>query len=162
MDDVEEEDDHTALVVRTLQLVSLLKTSKPLAWILDLAHWPHILLPIQAQRAQTCGNDPRPTLLGNLHNGQDPRSITWHNVIEKAVALWTAQARMPWMDFTHIYLRAVFRESVTLAYGAAAATFLESPADYGVPCAPPTPPPRVTAKTRAERALQQHRSHHNV
>ena len=101
-------------------------------------------------------------LSGNLRNGHNPRSIAWHNAIEKAVALWTAQARLTWRNFTHIDLRAVFREAVTEAHGAAAATFLASPANYGVPFAPLTPPQRVTAEVRAERALQQHRSQRNV
>ena len=91
----------------------------------------------------------------DLHNGQDPRSIARHTAFEKAVALWTTQARLTWRDFTHIDLRAVLRKAVTVTYGAAAATFLASPAEYIVPTsiAPPQPPPRISPEAREAEAL---------
>ena len=62
------------------------------------------------------------------------------------------------MDFTHLDLRAVFREAVTKTYGAAAATFLASPDEYGMPGTPPKPPPRIGMEDREVQALQRHRA----
>jgi len=59
------------------------------------------------------------------------------------------------MDFTHIDLRAVFREAVTVTYGVVAATFLASPAEYGVPIsiAPTEPTPRISHEAREVETL---------
>ena len=74
------------------------------------------------------------------------------------MALWKAQARLTWREFTHIDLRTVFREAATVTYGAAAATFLASPAENGVhvSIAPPQPPLRISLEAREAEALQQH------
>ncbi len=71
------------------------------------------------------------------------------------MALLTARARLTWRDFTHVDLRTVFREAVTITYGAAATTFLASPAEYGVLVATIThqPPPRISYETREAGAL---------
>ena len=61
--------------------------------------------------------------------------------------------------FTHVDPRVVFREAMTMTYGAAAAIFLASSAEYGVHVAttPPQPPPRVSFEAREAGALYQHR-----
>ncbi len=142
-DEVEDEDDHLALVTRRAQLVSLLKTSLSHTRFTSMA--TDIVVDTSVEGAAAWQRAKAGALAGDLHNGQDPRSITWHNTIEKAVALWTAQARLTWRDFTHIDLRAVFHEAVTVTYGAVAATFLASPAEYGVlvSTTPSQPPPRI-------------------
>ena len=160
MVDVEEEDYQIALVVRTSQLVPLLRTSLSHTRFSSLA--TGIVADTSIKGANAWQRAKADALSGNLHNGQDLQSMAWHNAIEKAVALWTAQACLMWMDFTHIDLRAVIREAVTVTDGVAASTFLASSANYGVPCAPPTPPQRVSIEARTERALQQHRSQRNV
>ena len=98
-------------------------------------------------------------LAGNLHTVQDPRNIAWHVANENAVALWKAQARLTWRDLTHIHLRVVFREVVTVTYGAATATFLASTAKYGVlvSTALPHPPPIISPEAREAETLRQHR-----
>ena len=156
-DETEDEDEHLAMVTRRAQLVSLLRTSLSHTRFTSLA--TDIVADTSVEGAAAWQRAKAGALAGDLHNGQDPRSIAWHTAIEKAVALWTAQARLTWRDFTRIDLRAVFREAVTVTYGAAAATFLASPAEYGVPVAasPPKPPPRMSSEARANATLQQHR-----
>ena len=151
--EVEDEDDHLALVTRRAQLVSLLRTSLSHTRFTSLA--TDIVADTSVEGATAWQRAKAGALAGDLHNGQDPRSIAWHTAIEKALALWTAQARLTWRDFTHVDLRAVFREAVTITYGAAAATFLASPAEYGVLVAttPHQPPPRISFEAREAGAL---------
>jgi hypothetical protein len=125
-DEIKDEDDHFALVTRRAQLVSLLMTSLSHMRFTSLA--TGIVVDTSVEGAAAWQRAKAGALAGDLHNGQDPRSIAWHTVIEMAVALWTTQARLTWKDFTHIDLRVVFRKAVTITYGAAATTFLASPA----------------------------------
>ena len=120
-DETEDEDEHLAMVTRRAQLVSLLRTSLSHTRFTSLA--TDIVADTSVEGAAAWQRAKAGALAGDLHNGQDPRSIAWHTAIEKAVALWTAQARLTWRDFTRTDLRAVFREAVTVTYGAAAATF---------------------------------------
>ncbi len=137
--------DHVALGTRRAQLVSLLRTNLLHTRFTSLA--TDIVADTSVEGAAAWQHAKAGALAGDLHNGQDSRSIAGHTAIEKAVALWTAQARLTWRDFTHVDLRVVFREAVTITYGAAAATFLASPAEHGflVATTPPQPPPRIGA-----------------
>jgi hypothetical protein len=155
-DVVEDEDDHLTLVTRRAQLVSLLKTSLSHTRFTSLA--TDIVIDKSIEGSAAWQRVKSGALANDLHNGQDPRSIAWHTAIEKAVALWTEQARLTWRDFTHIDLRAVFREAMTITYGAAEATFLASQAEYGVSASatPPKPPPRISQEAREATALQHH------
>ncbi len=156
-DEAEDEDDHLALVTRRAQLVSLLMTRLSHARFTSLA--TDIAADTSVEAAAAWQRAKAGAWAGDLHNGQDPRSIMWHTAIEKALALWTAQAMLTWRDFTHIDLRAVFREAVTVTYGAAAAILLASPTEYGVhvSTSPPQPPPRISPEAREAEALHQHR-----
>jgi len=158
-DEVEDEDEHIALVTRRAHLASLLRTNLSHARFNSLA--TDIVADTGVEGAAACHRSNAGASPWDLHNGHDPRNIACHNAIEKTVTIWTAQGRLTWRDFTHIYLRAVFREAVTVTYGAVAATFLVSPAEYGVPFAttPPQLPPRVSSEAREAEALQQHRMH---
>ena len=120
--DVDGADDHSSMVMRVAQLVSLLRTC--------LAHTKFGSLPTElvsdtsVEGAAAWQRARAAAMAGAQHDGQDPRSVAWHTAIQKAVALWQAQAQLTWRDFTRIDLRAVFREAVLVTYGAEAASQL--------------------------------------
>ena len=56
-------------------------------------------------------------LAGDLHDGQDPRSIAYHQAVQRAVNVWAAQAQLNIRDFLKIDLQGLFREALKKVYG---------------------------------------------
>ena len=127
-------DDHSDMVMRVAQLVSLLRTA--------LAHTKFGALPTELvadhsqEGVEAWERAPAAALSGAQHDGQDPRSVAWHCAIQKAVSVWLAQAKLEWRDLIRIDLRAVFREAVLATFGSRAAQYLAAPTAYGLPPQP--------------------------
>ena len=85
-------DDHSDMVMRVAQLVSLLRTA--------LAHTKFGALPTELvadhsqEGAEAWERARAAALSGAQHDGQDLSSVAWHCAIQKAVSVWLAQAKL--------------------------------------------------------------------
>ena len=114
-----EQDHHSIQVMRAAHLVSLLRTSLSTARFNALP--TEIVADNSAEGAEAWQRAKADALAGRLHNGQDARSIAWHNAIERAVHLWAAQAQLTWRDYAQLDMRRIFREAASATFGPATA-----------------------------------------
>lgn len=131
---------------RVAQLVSLLRTCLSHAKFGALP--TDLVVDTSPEAAAAWAEAQASALAGELHDRQNPRAVAWHGTIQRAVAVWLAQAQLTWSDLIDIDLRKVCNRAVTNVYGARVADHLGRGAGFLVA------PPGLTMNKQAPTQLR--------
>ena len=101
--------------MREAQLVSLARTCLKHAKFGNLS--AELITDASPESAAAWQRAKLAALAGDLHNGQDPRSIAWQSAVNRAVTLWASQAQLSLHDYLHIDMRQVFRAAIRVEFG---------------------------------------------
>ena len=116
--------EDSSLQIREAQLVSLLRTA--------LKHLKFPNLPVElitdhsAEGEEAWQRARLAALSGELHDGQDARSIAWQTAMQRAINLFVAQAQLQARDLATLDFRAIYRAAIMREYGAEVADQLPS------------------------------------
>ena len=111
-------DHHRTVSMREAQLVSLARTCLKHTKFGNLS--AELVTDRSPEATAAWQRAKHSALAGELHDGQDPRSVAWQAAVDKATTLWAAQAQLSLRDYLHIDMRQVFKAAIRIEFGEAA------------------------------------------